>query len=103
MKTYFMPKTELGKWSARFLGGFFFFLLLMNLLVAFGQRGGDTFFDNLSLAITALLGAISGIGAFICGLYSIFKSQERSLLVFLASLIGFALLFFLIGEFTVPH
>ena len=98
MKIYFIPKTKWGKWSAGLLGGFFLSFLLMNFLVALGQRGGETFFDNLALSIPGILGALFVIGAFFSGIYSIFKRQERSVLVFLASLIGFVILFFLIGD-----
>ena len=103
MKIYFIPRTQWGKWSAGLLGGFFLFFLLMNLLVALGQEGGDTLFDNLALSIPAIFGGLCGVSAFFFGTYSIFKQQERSVLVFLATLIGFLILVFLIGEFTTPH
>jgi len=103
MKIYFVPKTQWGKWSAGLFGGFILFFLLMNLLVALGQEGGETFFDNLALSIPGILGAICGVSAFFSGIYSIFKHRERSLLVFLASFIGFLITFFVLGEITIPH
>jgi hypothetical protein len=46
---------------------------------------------------------ICGIAALITGLISIIKNKERSLLVFLAVAIGLLILFFMLGEFLVPH
>jgi len=99
----FLPKTKLGKWSVSCIILLIFFFLVAQLVVASGQEGGETFFDNLYISIPMLLAGISGIMALILGLISIIKSKERSPLVFIATIIGLLILVFLIGEFTVPH
>jgi hypothetical protein len=103
MKFTILPKTTPGKWSIGLIGGLVLFFALMWLLVASGQRGGETFFSNLALTVPALLAAISGIAAFFTGIISIIKSKERSVLVFLAVIIGLFVLIFCLGEFLSPH
>ena len=46
---------------------------------------------------------LSGLAALVTGLISIIKGRERSILVFLATLIGLFALLFLFGEFLFPH
>lgn len=60
-----MPKTRLGKWSAGLIITFLLLFVIFQLLVASGQRGGETFSDNLTLSIPALLMAAAGIAAFL--------------------------------------
>jgi hypothetical protein len=97
------PKTSPGKWSLYLIGGFFLCLAFLILMAASGQRGGETFSDNLMLAIPGLLAALCGIAAFCTAIIAIFKSKERSVLVFLAALIGLGILLFCLGEFLFPH
>ena len=47
--------------------------------------------------------AIAGIAALITGIISIIKIKERSILVFLAMLIGFVAVAFVLGEVLFPH
>jgi len=98
-----IPKTILGKLSVGLAILFFLILSLFYLLCALGQRGGDTFFSNLFLAIPGLSMAISGIAAFFTGFFSIFKKRERAILVFLSSTVGFLVLFFVLAEILFPH
>ncbi len=105
-----MPKTILGKWS---LG----LIIAMPLLFVFGSSltnslyksvpaGGTIIADIVTrpaLAITMLIGMASGISAFLTGLTAITKHKERNLLVFVATIIGAALLLFLIAEIIFPH
>jgi hypothetical protein len=103
MKVHFLPKTALGKWSIGLIVGSLISFLLTMLLGASGQRGGDTFFSNLALAIPILLAGISGISAFFTGIIGIIKSKDRSVIVFIATIIGFFVLFWLLAEVLVPH
>jgi hypothetical protein len=103
MNINFLPKTDLGKWSVGFILAFFIFLGFFFMFVALGERGGDTFFSNVKLAIPALLTGISGIGTFITGLMSIIGSKERSIFVFLTTMIGLFVLIFVLGEILAPH
>lgn len=98
-----MPKTSLGKWSVRFILVFFGLLATFYLLVASGQRGGETFFSNPLLSIPILGAGISGAASFFTGIISIFKQKERSILVYLATAIGLSVLLFALGEILFPH
>jgi hypothetical protein len=97
------PKTRLGKWSILLIAAFIVMFISFQLLAASGQRGGDTFFSNLALSIPIVIAGISGISAFCTGIISIIKSKERSILVFLATLIGLFVLLFVSGEILMPH
>lgn len=98
-----MPKTKLGKWCVG-LGALFVALFgLFQVLVGSGQRGGETFADNLLLSIPMLLAGASIILAFFLGLVAIVKFRERSPLVFVTSLIGLLALWLVVGEALVPH
>jgi predicted Abi (CAAX) family protease len=98
-----LPKTSWGKWSVGLIAAFILFLALFLILVLSGQRGGETFFSNLLLTVPMLIAGTCGVAAFVTGLIGIIKSKERSILVYLAILIGFEILVFGLGEFLVPH
>jgi predicted Abi (CAAX) family protease len=98
-----LPKTSWGKWSAGLIVAFILFFVLFLILVASGQRGGETFFSNLLLTVPMLLAGTCGVAAFVTGLIGIIKSKERSILVYLAIFIGFDILVFCLGEVLVPH
>jgi hypothetical protein len=50
-----------------------------------------------------LIAGVCGVAAFVTGLIGIIKSKERSILVYLAILIGLEILVFGLGEFLAPH
>ena len=103
-KLNFMPKTLLGKWSI-YLITLFFLLLATGMFVisAFEQRGGGTFFDNPVISIPMLGAGASAIAVFLTGAISIWKYKERSIFVFVATLIGLFVLIFVLGEILLPH
>ncbi len=103
MKLYIGPKTPSGKWSVILIGVFFVLLAMFYILVASGQRGGETFFSNLVLTIPAILMGTSGILAFLTGVISIIISKEWSILVFLSTIFGLFILIFILGEILFPH
>jgi len=98
-----MAKTLLGKWSVALIIIFILLFVLFQILVASGQRGGDTFFSNLTLAIPGLSMGIAGILAFFTGIISIIVKKERSIFVFLATGAGLFVLIFVLGELIFPH
>ncbi|MDP2685199.1 MAG: hypothetical protein Q8P20_09270 [bacterium] len=98
-----MPKTRYGKWSVYLIGLFIIFLLIFYALIASGQRGGDTFFSNWALTIPILLAGICGIAGFVTGLIAILKQRERSVLVYVAVVIGALATFFATAEIIFPH
>jgi len=103
MKITFLPTTTLGKWSTGLFIAFFVSALVFVILVASGQRGDDTLFEFSALTIPGLLAGVFVLSAMVTGLISIVKSMERSVLVFLATVIGVSILFLILGEFLVPH
>jgi len=94
---------RIDEWSTGLIIVFFLFFAVFLILVASGQRGGDTFFSNLALTIPMLLAGVSGISALVTGIIGIVKSRERSVLVFLATAIGLFVLIFSLGEILFPH
>ena len=103
MRVHFKPKTRLGKRSAWLLVTLAVLMGVFRINVLLGQRGGDTFFSNPSLAIPILLAGISGIAAFITGLMSIIREKERSISVYLAVAVGFIVLIVALAQIISPH
>jgi len=103
MKLHFIPRTRLGKWSIWLIIAFIALFIIFQILVAAGQRGGATIFSNLLLSVPMLIAAIAGISSFFTGIIGIIINKERSVLVFIATILGFFILFFVLGEFLFPH
>jgi cytochrome bd-type quinol oxidase subunit 2 len=98
-----MPKTQFGYYSLRLLVAFVCCLLIAQFAVMSGQRGGNTFFDNLWISVPMLLAFLSVIAAAMVGAISLIRYNERSPLVFLVVGLGLLVLIFLLGEFLFPH
>lgn len=103
MKTYFLPKTSLGKWSVWLIVASILFIVVFQILRISGQERGETFFDNLPFSITGLLIIICGFSSFITGLIGVITRKERSALVFLAAIIGLLFSVFVIVMNIVPQ
>jgi hypothetical protein len=107
MRVTILPKTPLGKWSIGFIGAFVVFFVTFILIVTSGQRGGDTLDFSNPVLIPLLLAGASGGLVLITGLIGVIRNKERSILVFLAMLIGLYVLVFGLGEiisiFFFPH
>ena len=103
MQVHFKPKTKLGKRSAWLIVAFAVSMASFGILLASGQRGGDTFFSNPILTIPVLIAATSGIAAFITGIISIVRRKERSISVYVAVAFGLITLVFVLGEIIFPH
>lgn len=102
-KATIIPTTRLGKWSFWLITAFLWLFLLLRLLIVSGQRGGETFFDNLLLSIPGALAGLCAVVAFFTGIIAIVKHKERSILVFISSTVGLLVLIFVSGEFLFPH
>lgn len=99
-----MPETKVGKWAVGLIVAFFLLLATGMIVVSvFKQEGGETFLDNLWISIPMLGAGAAAIAALITGVIGIIKSKERSILVFIASLTGLLVLWFVLGEILVPH
>jgi cytochrome bd-type quinol oxidase subunit 2 len=99
----YKPRTTLGNWSVRLIVISILFFLVLAAFIASGQRGGDTFFSNLSLALPMLIAAILAVCAFFTGILSIIKNRERAVFVFISTVIGSFVLFFMLAEILFPH
>lgn len=93
-----MPKTNFGRWSTATLIAFLVFFSLQMLLVASGQRGGETYFSNPYLAVNGILAGLSAVGTFLTGILAVWKQGERSASVYFATFTGLLVLIFVIGE-----
>jgi len=105
-----IPISILGKWSVGLI-------IAMPLLFIIGASftnslyksvpAGDSILADITmrpaLAIVMLAGMVSGIIALITGLLAIIKKKEKAVLVYVSTLIGALLVFFLIGEVLFPH
>ena len=78
------------------------FLLLHNILILTGQRGGETFFSNPWLSGSLSAASAAAISSFVTGLIAIIKDNERSLFVILCSLIGLMILTGVVGIVFFP-
>ena len=113
-REYHLPP-YLGVWDLSFPG---IFLLHRLVLEIFGESIlGFRLFDFLvQLSLVVMLyylagrlfrsswaGFFSGIAAFFTGIISILKNKERSVLVFLSTLLGSLVLLWIFAEIAFPH
>jgi len=103
MRVHFKPTTYLGKRSVWLIVAFAVSLASFGILVASGQRGGDTFFSNPILTVPILFAATSGIAAFITGLRSIIRRNERAISVYVAVAFGLIVLIVALAQIIPPH
>ena len=100
MRISILPKSSLGRWSVGLAAAFILLFVLFWILIAPARRGvGPAPFAPMAIVAAG----ISGIAAFVIGLISMIRSKERSILVFLAVVVGLFVLIFLLGEFLYPH
>jgi hypothetical protein len=103
MHLYKKPSTNLGIYSVwLIIAAFIFFIVFYSFIIS-GQRGGDSFFSNLSLAIPMLTAAILAILSFLTGIISIISKRERASLVYISTILGFFVLLFGLVEIIFPH
>ena len=97
-------KTTLGKWSIGLIIAFFLLLATgIFVVTVLGQTGGNTIFDNPSISVPMLGAGASAIAAAFTGIVSVWRQKERAILVFVPIIIGFLVLWFVLGEILVPH
>jgi hypothetical protein len=91
-------------------------ILAMPVLFTIGSSFGKSLYPSIpagktiledinhrpALAITMIAGMASGISAFLTGLPAVLQKKERSLLVYIATIVGLLLIFFLAGEILSP-
>ena len=95
------PHTRLGWWSV-VLGLVFVVLFLINSFV-FMPTSSDAPWRQVILPFYGIFMMLCGLASGIVGLEAVVRQRERSWLVWLMLLPGMFVLFFLLGEFLVPH
>ena len=94
MRITILPKTSLGRWSVSLAAAFILVVVLNILLGPTACNVLEFNSGSIELRIFFVALCITGIGTLVTGLIGIIKSKERSLLTFLALLVGlFTLLF----------
>ena len=96
-----VPRTTLGKWSVG-LGLASVVLFLINSFV-FMPTSSDAPWRQVILPFYGIFMMLCGLASGIVGLVAVVRQRERSWLVWLMLLPGMFVLFFLLGEFLVPH
>lgn len=97
-----MSSSTHGRWAGRFLAIAGALFVSFNLLVASGQRGGETFFANGLLAFTMLGAAVAAICAGCAGLAAAARS-DRSLTVITSIVVGAGVVLWVASEILFPH
>ena len=97
MRISMLPKTPLGWWSVG-LGMPTLLLFTYPLVVRLGPMASFIAAAYFNKALLAL-----GIAALIIGLIATIKNKERSILIFLAMLLGLFDLVFVLGELLFLH
>ena len=104
------PNTQLGWWSVGLI-------IAMPILFLIGTSFRDSLYEVVSagetiladiaarpaLALTMLAGMLCGVLAFVTGLLTIFQKKEKTILVYISTLLGALLIVFQIGEVVSPH
>jgi len=95
------PHTKLGRWAVG-LGILFVVLFLINSFV-FMPTSSDAPWRQVVLPFYGIFMLLCGLAAGVVGLIAVIRQHERSWLVWLTLLPGLFVLFFVLGEFLVPH
>jgi hypothetical protein len=96
------PTTWWGRLAIGFIGAFGLFTAFFLGASISGQKGGETFTDNLWLFVPGLSGTICALLGLLTGLVGVIARKERSIFVILTVAITALVALFLIGEFAVP-
>ena len=96
-----LPMTAWGKWAVGFAAAFFVLLGVFVVVLLTGPQGAATLTFTPQL-IPGLLAVGCAVAALITGLIGTIYRQERSLLSFAATGVGFLVTVFVVGEFAIP-
>lgn len=104
MKVSFFPETKSGKWSlVFFLAIILLFLFFIIAISIFNQRGQETFFGNLYLAIPMVMIYISGVLGFITGIISMGKSKKKAIASIISTVLCLVVILYGLAEIVFPH
>ena len=109
IKINFAPKSNIGKWSIGLIVMVPILLYIGMSFVSFYESvpAGKTIPQDIivrpGIALPMLAGFISGIAAFFTGIIGIIRKKDRSILVFLSTVMGFFVLLWCLAQFLFPH
>ncbi len=92
-----MPSTRTGRYALGFMMGFVFFHITAMLIVASGQRGGDTLFDNLWISVPVILAVLSTLAALVTSGIALLRDGETGWMVRLTGGISLLMIAFLLA------
>jgi len=105
-----VPQTRPGKWSVGLIVAMPILFLIgtwsMNTFYTSVQSGDTILKDILArpaLALSMLAGLTVGVLACITGCAAILRRKERTLIVYLSTVLGTLVLLFVLGEILFPH
>ena len=95
MRVSILPKTSPGRWSIG-IAAAVILLILLNILLGPNTLNVLEFRSgSVELRIFFVIHCVFGVGALVTGLISIIKSKERSILTYLALVVGLYTLLFI--------
>jgi len=97
MRITILPKTPLGRWSPGTAVAVIL-VALLNILLGKALNVLEFKSGSIELRIFFVALGISGMGSLLTGFISIIKSKERSILVFLALVVGLFVLGIIISS-----
>ena len=103
MKVYYKPHINLGTYSVWLFIALCLFFIIFYFFIVSGQRGGNTFFSNLLLAIPILIAATLAVFSFVTQITGIINRKRRAVFVFISTVVGFLVLLFGLFEIIIPH
>jgi len=102
-KIVFIPKSNFGLLSLIAILLFGIFLTIFYIFVYLGERGGETFFSNMKLAIPITIAGLSGTLSFLFGIVAIFQKKDRSVFLYISTVLGFLIFLYIIAEIFSTH
>ena len=109
IKINLTPKSDLGKWSIGLIVMVPILFYIGMSFVSFYESvpAGKTIPHDIvarpGVALSMLVGFVSGIAAFFCGIIGITRKKDYSIFVFLSTLLGFLVLLWCLAEILFPH
>ncbi len=98
-----MPRCRSANWSLILTVFAAIALTAFFCLVVSGQKGGDHFYSNPYLAGTITVAVLSCGAAAATGLYAMVRDRERSVSVFITTVLGLLVVGISIAEVALPH
>ena len=100
------PQSKVGWWAAWFAAAFVFLWLINTALFMSTWESTAPWrlsLNSVFLPVYGIIMMLCGVGAGICALIAVIWKKERSWMVLITLLPGLFAIFFILGEFLIPH